>query len=59
MIQAVEVFVANLQAMKPGERIEAIRQFGGVSQEMYFYALDEVREHMRERKNNKDMEGRA
>ena len=59
MIKAVAGFIAILQTMKPRERIEAIRQFGSVSQEMYFHALDEVREHMRERKINKDTEGHA
>lgn len=48
----VAAFIHQLQALPPGERIEAIKQFGEQAQTLHFAALDEVREKMRSMREN-------
>ncbi len=45
-------FIADLQTLQPGERLQALKQFGEQAQTLYFAALDEVREKMRSHREN-------
>jgi hypothetical protein len=54
----VAKFIADLQALQPGERLNALKEFGEQAQTLHFAALDEVREKMRSHRENPATEQR-